>query len=593
MVNLGSTKQKTECEENTTKASSPHFTSYDKVKTFKKELFDRFICYDSDCKDLIISSILVKNSRVFITGNPESGKTTLVRLIAEGLSKNHLQSKSNPSPPYAKVTGAPEKTMQKVISTTNISKLVKEGKEEIIVRPIVKAPIKFLNEINRFSKAVQDSLLSLLEENEVEYGGEVFTTPDFLCFADMNPYRGKIDLALRTRFLVSIFLPFVGVRGDVKILDEMFFTGKETRDLVETMPSILSIGELKSIWKDVTNVKVPNYIKAFLSMMIWAFKACKHEKSKIMPGYLRTLCQKCEFNNEICSHIKKIPGERASIAGILYSRARAWLHHRKKVNFDDIIWVIPWVVSHRIKLTSAVKSEVANPWEWSRKAVENLIHTKWYYSENGEEMYGVWAKALALTAFALGWERPPLLEKVLEKFYSDLSSKESAKFEAVRKLRDLAYDTEESRGDLVLQEIYKMTRESFKETSERIIEKIRPQIEAILNKDDATLDEVLNALGKLNKALPEESEPLREKLTAKIEKLTVRVSLKFPGRTAEARKLMNSLGFEESQIADLFNNKRLKIRNENARVKASGGFLIFRARNVETAKEIRDAFYEG
>lgn len=590
MINLERTKGRREREENITE-EEPNFTSYDKVKTFQKELFKRFICDDAECKDLIVSSILVKNSRVFITGNPESGKTTLVRLIAEGLSKNSY-SQSNPSPPFAKVTGAPEQTMQKVISTTNISKLVTKGEEEIIVRPIVKAPIKFLNEINRFSKAVQDSLLSLLEENEVEYGGEVFTTPDFLCFADMNPYRGKIDLALRTRFLVSIFLPFVGVRGDIKILDEMFFTGKETRDLAETMPSILSIEELKKIWKDVTKVKVPNYIEAFLSMLIWAFKACKHEKSKIMPGYLRTICQKCEFNNEICSHIKKIPGERASIAGILYSRARAWLHHRKKVNFEDIIWVIPWVISHRIKLSSAVKSEVVNPWKWSRRAVENLIHTKWYYSENGEKMYGIWAKGLALVAFALNWECPPILEKILDKFYSDLSLEENAKFEAVRKLRNLAYGNEESRGDLVLQEIYKMARENFKEISERMIEKIRPQIETILRKDDATLDEVLNALNKLEKALPEESEPLQEKLTSKIEKLTVRVSLKFPGRTAEAKKLLNSLGFEESQIADLLNNRRLIIRNENARVKASGEFLIFRAGNVETAKEIRDVFFE-
>lgn len=114
-----------------TEENTPQFTFFSKIKRFKKELFDHFVCYKSEYQDLILSSILVKNSRVFITGNPESGKTTLIRLIAQGLSKE-TKSQSNPSTTYAKATGAPEQTMQKVISTTNISKLVSEGKDDLI-----------------------------------------------------------------------------------------------------------------------------------------------------------------------------------------------------------------------------------------------------------------------------------------------------------------------------------------------------------------------------------------------------------------------------------------------------------------------------
>lgn len=575
-----------------TERKCPQFVHWEAVKEFQEELFDRFVCHDKAQRELFVTSILVRNSRVLLTGNPEAGKTTLVRLIAKGISRDNASNGENSPPIYAKVTGAPEQTLQKVISTTNISKLITEGKEEIIVRPIVKARIKFLNEINRFSKAIQDSFLSLLEEKEIEYGGNIFKTPDFICFADMNPHRGKIDLALKTRFMVSVFMPFVDLRGDISILDNMFFSGSETTDLTESMPEILSMKDLNEIWDDVQRIKVPEYVKTFLSALISAFKVCKHDKSQIMPGYLRTVCQKCEFKNEICSHIKKIPGERASIAGILYTRARAWLHHREKINIEDVKWVVPWVIAHRIQLSSAVKSEVPNPWKWCKEAVTNLLKTKWYYSNQGEENYGIWVKGFTLVAFGLDWELQPKFKRVLDKFYPNLDpAEENAKLDAIRKLRDLAFGGKEGgRGDLVLQEIYKMGRKNFKRKSQEVIKRVKPKIEEILEKEDATLKEVLKGFKQLKKTLPEESSNLRQKLQTKLEKLTVRVSLKFPGRTAKAKTLLNELNFSKQKINDLIGEKVLKIQNENARVKFSGEFLIFRAKNPETANLIRQKF---
>lgn len=573
---------------------NPQFIHIDKVREYRRELFDRFVCQDLDLQDVIVSSLLVRNSRVLLTGNPEAGKTTLVRLLAKGLSKSSKAASNSNGPLYAKTTGAPEQTLQKVISTTNVSKLITKGEEEIIVRPIVTAPIKFINEINRFSKAVQDAFLSLLEEGEVEYGGNLFTTPDFICFADMNPYRGKIDLALKTRFMVSLFLPFVDLKGDLEILDEMFFSGKETRDLAETMPAILSIDEVRDIWDDVAKVKVPEHVKAFLSVLFSAFKVCKHDKSAIIPGYLRTICQKCEFSNEICAHLKRIPGERASIAGILFMRARAWLHHRQKATIEDAEWVAPWVLAHRIKLTAAVRSDVTNPWKWCREAVETLIKTKWYYSHQGEENYGNWAKGIALVTFALDWSMLPMFKKIIRQFYPRLTRKDrvDGKFEAIRKLRDLAFGTGEGdRGDLVLKELYKLARTDFEDRSKQIVEELRPKIEHILADENATLEEVLNAFQQLQKTLPEESEHLRKKLRTKLEKLTVRVSLTFPGRTQEAKELLEELNFSEGEIKELLGERRLKIQNENARVRASGEFLVFRAINPNTANKIRKKFW--
>lgn len=259
---------------------------------------------------------------------------------------------------------------------------------------------------------------------------------------------------------------------------------------------------------------------------------------------------------------------------------------------DDVTWVLPWVIGHRIELTSAIKSEIPNPWQWARNAIENLLKTKWHHAESGEETYGRWVKGLALTAYALDWKIQSKLQVVLDKFYPDLSMQQNSRFEAVKELRTLAFGEEdETRGDLPLQELYKMVREEFKDVSQEIVKEVRPYVEEILAKENASLEEIVDAFNRLKKTLPEESKKLRDKLRAKLEKLTVRVSLQFPGRSAEAKKLLEGLGFPPSEISDLFQGKTLKLRNDNTRVQLSGDYLTFRAINPEIAHKIRKTFW--
>lgn len=561
----------------------PQFIHRDKILRLYDEIFSRWYTSDKSLQELIISAILVRDSRILLIGPPEAGKTTLVRLLA-----NSIFSEDPNEVIYAKIIGAPEKTLQKVLVTTNIVKLITEGKEEFLVRPIVKARIKFINEINRFSKAVQDALLSLLEEHEIEYGGIKFKTPSFIAFADMNPYRGDIDRALKTRFMASAYIPFTEMKGSLKIIDQMFMRDGEIRDLAETMPKIVSIRELEEIWADVSHVYVPLRISLFANILVWAFRVCKYDKSSIMPGYMRLVCAQCEYSNEICSQITIAPGERAIISAILFSKARAWFYGRDEISYEDIIWSIPWVISHRIELTTSIKAEIPNPWDWSKKSLDNLLKSKWYYLENGEEGIGFWARGLALAVKSLNGKLDTFLLNILEEYYPNLlSSNADDAFNAVKELRKLAFG-DDTRGDLVLQQLYMLVREKFASQSRAIVKEIEPKIMKILSSEDANLDDVLNTLNELNNALPEDTEHLAKLLLSKLEEFTIRVSLMMPGMREKIREVLIQFHFNPEELDQLLNSQVKRIQNNYLVAKIAGGFLTIRAKTIEIAQKIRE-----
>jgi len=563
--------------------TKPSFIHRDKILKLHEEIFSRWYTSDSSLQELIIASILVRDSRVLLIGPPEAGKTTLVRLIA-----NSIFSDDSDEVIYAKIIGAPEKTLQKVLVTTNIVKLITEGKEEFLVRPIVKSRIKFINEINRFSKAVQDALLSLLEEHEIEYGGIKFRTPSFIAFADMNPYRGDIDRALKTRFMVSAYIPFTEMRGSLKIINQMFMHDKEIRDLAETMPKIISIKELEAIWEDVSRVYVPLRISLFANILIWAFRVCKYDKSKIMPGYMRLVCAQCEYSNEICSQIMIAPGERAIISAILFSKARAWFYGRPEISYDDIIWAIPWVISHRIELTTSIKAEIPNPWEWSKQVLDNLLKSKWYFIDNGEVSVGFWARGLALAVKSLDGKLDTFLLNVLEKYYPHLLSRDKdTGFKAIKELRKLAFG-DDTRGDLVLQQLYALAKEKYASYSKSIVNKLEPKVMTTLASDNVRLDEVLKLLDELNNALPEDTDRLNKLLLAKLEEFTVRASLMMPGMAEKIKEALLQFNFTPEEITKLLNGQIRSIENSYLTARVSGGFVTIRATTIDIAQRIRE-----
>jgi len=528
----------------------------EKILKLKQELFSRWICTSEDLKDIIICSILVRNARILLLGPPETGKSSLVRTIA-----NAFYSKNNDDTIFAVVTGAPEKTLQKVLISTDIKNLLTKGEEKLIIRPIVRARIKFINEINRFSKAVQDALLSLLEEQKlVEYGGIVIYSPDYICFADANPYAGEIELALRSRFMVSIPTTYLRLAESYKFLE--FVIEEGTYDISKTMPKIISIEELEEIWDDVERVKIPETVRIFLLLLIETFRC---SKLNFYYENKQSMCADCEYAGEPCSKITIPPGERAIIFSMLFARARAWLKGRKEVTYEDVIKVLPYVLAHRIEISESNMS----PWEWCKLAINSIVRSKW----KNKNVVGVWAKALAASSLLLGMK--------LDSYLCNVAKKENLFEKTKVELAWYLWKICIFRGkkDRVLFQLYRMATEKLRNDLKKEFKKMIRKIDEKIKKAKkiSELFEIRNIITK--QLLPEHAENLLKQLEITMEKFKIRIPLRI------AKKInLGELGLSERILSTG------KFSSDEFSAYIDADELVICASDLSTAERIRDKF---
>jgi len=137
-------------------------------------------------------------------------------------------------------------------------------------REIVTQPIKFFNEVNRSQASVEDAILGLIAEKEVEYRGQVFSSPNFTAFMDTNPHVGGNDLAFTDRIDMELMFPSALLDQRYKILKGSLSAesqSKATQGVEKPTPrrrvlrkildgeiTPLRYEELKRIWQDTKMV---------------------------------------------------------------------------------------------------------------------------------------------------------------------------------------------------------------------------------------------------------------------------------------------------------------------------------------------------
>ena len=137
-------------------------------------------------------------------------------------------------------------------------------------REIVTQPIKFFNEVNRSQASVEDAILGLIAEKEVEYRGQVFSSPNFTAFMDTNPHVGGNDLAFTDRIDMELMFPSALLDQRYKILKGGLSDEAQSRSeggvekptprrrvlrkILDGEITPLRYEDLKKIWKDTKAV---------------------------------------------------------------------------------------------------------------------------------------------------------------------------------------------------------------------------------------------------------------------------------------------------------------------------------------------------
>ncbi|KGP72666.1 AAA family ATPase [Pontibacillus yanchengensis] len=260
---------------------------------------------------------LLAQGHVLLEDVPGVGKTMLVRTLSKSVDCEFTRIQFTPDLLPSDVTG---------VSIYNPKEMQFEFRPGPILGNIVLA-----DEINRTSPKTQSSLLEGMEEGNVTVDGNtVELKRPFFVMATQNPieYEGTYPLpeAQLDRFLLKLNMGYPTAQEEMKMLG--IVSGEHP---IHNVEAVMTQDELIGLQEEVQNVYVDEHIRRYIINLV---TETRHHHSV----YLGV-------------------SPRGSIALMKASKALAFIQGRDYVLPDDVKYLAPFVLSHRLILSSEAKFE--------------------------------------------------------------------------------------------------------------------------------------------------------------------------------------------------------------------------------------------
>lgn len=274
--------------------------------------------------DLILTAILA-DGHILLEGVPGVAKTLASKLVAKCLSVD-----------YSRVQFTPDLMPSDVLGTSVFN--MKTSDFEFKKGPIF-SNIVLIDEINRAPAKTQAALFEVMEERQVTIDGHRYQMePPYIVLATQNPIEQegtyRLPEAQLDRFLFKIEIDYPTLENEVEILlRESQRSGKSDDEI----NPVLSGKEIQAYRADVRKVLVDDKLLSYIAEIV---HQTRHDKNIYLGA-----------------------SPRASIALLNGSRAFAAIQGRDFVTPDDIKFIAPSVLKHRIMLTPEKEMEGATPHE--------------------------------------------------------------------------------------------------------------------------------------------------------------------------------------------------------------------------------------
>lgn len=279
----------------------------------------KFIVGQEELLELMIACIL-SDGHILLEGVPGIAKTLSARVLAKTIKSD-----------FSRIQFTPDLMPSDILGTSLYN--MKES-EFIFKKGPIFSNVVLIDEINRAPAKTQSALFEVMEEKQISFDGEEYQMEfPFIVIATQNPIEQegtyRLPEAQLDRFLMKIILEYPSQVIELDILKK--YKNQIGKLDLSTIESVISADEIKEIQSLLNHIHIENQMLEYITKII----------------------------QETRNHAKLYLGAspRASLAILKTSKVIAMLSGRDFVIPDDIQYVSPHVLNHRLILSPDAEME--------------------------------------------------------------------------------------------------------------------------------------------------------------------------------------------------------------------------------------------
>ena len=318
---------------NTTEERTDLTLFNEKIQQLRQEI-STVIIGQTQAVDLLLTAILA-NGHVLIEGMPGVAKTLLARLISRLIDAR-----------FSRIQFTPDLMPSDVLGTTIFN--VKTSEFDFHKGPVF-ADIILVEEINRAPAKTQAALFEVMEERQVTIDGVTHKMGElYTILATQNPIEQegtyRLPEAQLDRFLMKITMDYPSVEEETDIL--LHHQQDSNFVKLDTIKPVLTKAELLELRKMLSEVVVDESLLRYIVEIVQQTRTSRAVFSGASP--------------------------RASVAILQCAKAYALLQGRDFITPDDIKYVAPSVLHHRLILTAEAEMEGYTPMKVAQRLTDNV-----------------------------------------------------------------------------------------------------------------------------------------------------------------------------------------------------------------------------
>lgn len=282
--------------------------------------------------ELLLAGILA-DGHILIEGVPGVAKTLTAKLLSRSISVG-----------FSRIQFTPDLMPSDVIGTTifNPKELAFQFRKGPVFSNII-----LIDEINRAPAKTQAALFEVMEERQITVDGQSFELePPFMVVATQNPIEQEgtyhLPEAQLDRFLFKINVGYPTAEEEIQILTNHHTQNAD--DMIARVHPVLSGLQVDELRKQVNLIHVEEKLIRFITTLVGS---TRNHKSIYLGA-----------------------SPRASIGILNGAKSLAAMRGRDFVLPDDIIYIAPAVLRHRLELTPEKEMEGTT----TDEVISEIIH---------------------------------------------------------------------------------------------------------------------------------------------------------------------------------------------------------------------------